>query len=233
MLPPIFWTSRRLERNSNFGECYGRILGVFAEDAQDFALDADAGGGGVDGGHLGVRGLEADHGAFAIEALEGGIGAVDQGDDDLSFAGGPGALDQDVVAGDDVLVTHGVSADFEGEDFAVTDDVRQGDALGGLNGFDWLTGGNSAHQGQAISALFAVSGREDVYGTAAVVGALQESLVLKIGDVFVDGGERTESQAAGDLLVGGRVAILLSEVRKEVDDLFLPPRDCHGHDCSE
>ena len=132
-----------------------------------------------------------------------------------------------------MFVAHGVPTNFKSEDFAVTDDVRQGDALCGLNGFDWLTGGDSAHQGQAISALFVVSRREDVDGTAAVVGALQESLVLKIGDVFVDGGERTESQAAGDLLVGGRVAILLSEVRKEVDDLFLPPRDCHGHDCSE
>ena len=28
--------------------------GVFAEHAEDFALDADVGGGGVDRGHLGV-----------------------------------------------------------------------------------------------------------------------------------------------------------------------------------
>ena len=31
-----------------------RWLRVFAEDAEDLALDADVGGGGVDGGHLGL-----------------------------------------------------------------------------------------------------------------------------------------------------------------------------------
>src|SRR3982074_1213011 len=104
-------------------------LCVFAQDAENFALDADVGGGGVDGGHLGVGGLQADHAAFAIEALEGGVGAVDEGDDDLAFAGCGGALDQDVVPGDDVLVAHGVTAYFEGEDLPVADDVRQRDAL--------------------------------------------------------------------------------------------------------
>ena len=63
--------------------------------------------------------------------------------------------------------------------------------------------------------------------------SLEEAFVLKIGDVFVDGGERAETQAAGDLLIGGRVAILLSEAGEEVDDLFLSPRDCHADDCSE
>ena len=66
--------------------------GVFAEDAEDFALNADVGGGGVDGSHFGVGGLQADHAALAIEALEGGVGAVDEGDNDLALAGGAGAL---------------------------------------------------------------------------------------------------------------------------------------------
>jgi len=69
------------ERNSHFGECVakfyvyfaGDVLCVFAEDAENLALDADVGGRGVDGGHLGVRGLEADHAAFTVEALEGGV----------------------------------------------------------------------------------------------------------------------------------------------------------------
>jgi hypothetical protein len=49
----------------------------------------------------------------------------------------------------------------------------------------------------------------------------------------VDGGERAETEAAGDLLIGGRVAILLSEAGEEVDDLFLSPCNCHADDCSE
>ena len=123
-------------------------LGVFAEDAEDFALDADVGGGGVDGGHLAVGGLEADHGALAVEALEGGVGAVDEGDDDLAFAGGAGSFDQHVISGDDVLVAHGVAADFESEDLAVADDVVEGDAFGGFDGFDGLAGGDAAEQGR-------------------------------------------------------------------------------------
>ncbi len=198
-----------------------------------FALDADAGGRGVDGGHFGVGGLKADHAAFAVKALEGGVGAVDEGDDDLAFAGGAGALDQDVVAGDDVLVAHGVAANLEGEDFAVADDVGERDAFRGFDGFDWLASGDSAHEGQAIGAFFAAAGGKDVDRTAAVVGALEQALVLEIGDVFVHGGERAEAQTAGDLLVGGGVAVLLGEAGEEVDDLFLPSRDCHADDCSE
>ena len=48
---------------------------------------------------------------------------MDQGDDDLSLAGSAGALDEDVVAADDVLVAHGIAADLEREDVAVADHV--------------------------------------------------------------------------------------------------------------
>ncbi len=46
------------------------------------------------------------------------------------------------------------------------------------------------------------------------MGALEEALVLEIGDVLVDGGERAEAEAGGDLLVGGGVAVL-REVKLE------------------
>ena len=103
--------------------CFRYGLGVFAEHAEDFALDADAGGGGVDGSHFGVGGLEADEVAFAVEALEGGVRAVDQGDDDFAFAGGAGSFHEHVIPRDDVFVAHGVTTDFEGVDLAVADDV--------------------------------------------------------------------------------------------------------------
>ncbi len=134
------------ERNSNFGECQVSILCVFAEDAEDFALDADVGSRSVDGGHFSIGGLQADHAAFAIEALECGVGTIDEGDDDLAFAGGACALDEDVVAGDDVLVAHGVAAHFKSEDLPVADDVRQRDALCGFDGFDGLAGCDAAQE---------------------------------------------------------------------------------------
>jgi hypothetical protein len=119
-------------------------LRVFAKDAEDLALDADVGGGSVNGRHLSVGGLQPDHAPFAVEALEGGIGAVDEGDDDLAFAGGACALDQNVVAGDDVFIAHRIAAHLEGEDLAVANDVAEGDAFGSLNGFDGLAGGDAA-----------------------------------------------------------------------------------------
>ena len=166
-----------------------RELGVFAEDSEDFALDADVCCWGVDGGHFGVGGLQSDHGAFAIEALEGGVGAVDEGDDDLAFACGAGAFDEDIVAGDDVFVAHGVSAYFEGEDFAVADDVTEGDGFGGFDGLYGLPGGDTPEKGEAVVALFGGAGGEYVDGPAAVVRALEEALVLEVGDVFMHGGE--------------------------------------------
>ncbi len=162
---------------------------VLAEDAEDLALDGDAGGGGVDGCHLGVGGLEADHRAFAVEAFEGGLGAVDEGDDDLALAGGAGSFDEDVVSGDDVFVAHGVAADLEGEDVAVADDVVEGDALGVFDGLDGMAGGDASHEGEPVGAFSAGAGGKNVDGAAAIVGALEEALGLEVADVFMDGGE--------------------------------------------
>jgi hypothetical protein len=65
------------------------------------------------------------------------------------------------------------------------------------------------------------------------VGALEKPFFLQVGDVFMDRGEGAEAEARGNLLIGWRVAILLGEGREEVEDLFLPPRDCHTPDYSE
>ena len=99
--------------------------------------------------------MQTDHGAFAVETLEGGVGSVDEGDDDLALAGGAGPLDQHVIPGDDVLVAHGVATDFEGEDLAVADDVAERDGFGGFDGLDGLAGGDAAEQRQAFEAFLA------------------------------------------------------------------------------
>ena len=141
-----------------------------------------------DWGHLRIGGLQANHVSFTIEAFEGSICAINEGDDDLSLAGGARAFDEDVVARDDVLVPHGVAPDLKGEDLAISDDVAEGDALSGLNGLDRLTGGDSSHQWKPVDTLFRGARGEDVDGAAAVVCALEETFVLEIRDMFMDGG---------------------------------------------
>ena len=201
---------------------------VFAEHAENAALDGDVGGGDDDGVHFGVGGLEANHGALEVEALEGGFGSADEGDDDFALAGGAGAFDEDVVAVDDVLVAHGFAADLEGEDFAVADDVAEGDGLRGFGGFDGQAGGDAAHEGQAVGGAGAAARGQDVERAAAVVGARDEALVLEVGDVLVHGGQRFEAEAAGDFLIGGGIAVALDETGDEVENLFLAPGDSHG-----
>jgi hypothetical protein len=222
---------RRASEGSSITEM--RILinltsSVFTQDPKDLALDSNVGCGSVDGGHLGVGGLKADPVALAVEALEGGVGAVDESDDDLAFASGACALDEDVIPGDDVLVTHGVAADLQGKDFPVADDVIQGDALRGFDGFNWLAGSDATEQREAVGAFLAGTHRQHVDGAAAIVSALEEALVLQIGDVFVNGGKGAEAESTGDFFIGGRVSVLLGEAGEEVDDLFLPPRYSHA-----
>ena len=144
------------------------------------------------GVHLGVGGLQAHERAFEVEALEGGFGTADEGDDDVSLAGDIGALDEDVVAVDDVLVAHGFSAHLQGEDFAAADDVAERDAFGVLRGLDGQAGGDAAHQRQALILPRPGAGWEYVDGAAAIVCALQKALVLQVGDVFVHGCQRFE-----------------------------------------
>ena len=127
-----------------------------------------------------------------------------------------------------MLVAHGVAADLKGEDLAVADNVTQRDALCGLNGFNWLSGGDAAQQRQAFRALPAGACGQDVDGTAAVVRPLQQAFVLQIRDVLMHGGQRTEAQATGYFLIGRGVAVFLREAGKKVDDLFLPPSDSHA-----
>jgi len=126
-----------------------------------------------------------------------------------------------------VLVAHGIPSYFEGEDFAVANDVRERDALCAFDGLDRLAGSDATEQGETVGAFFTAANGEYVNRAAAVVRALEQAFVLEIGDVFVHGGERAQSQTAGDFLVGGRVAVLLGEAGEEVDNLFLPP--CYSH----
>ncbi len=196
----------RLRRSDQRGR-----YSVFAEDAEDPSLDRDLGGGDHDRIHLGVGGLEADDGAFAVIALEGGFRTADEGDDDLARAGRAGALDEDEVAVEDVLVAHGLAADLEGEDVAIADDVGQGDGLGNLDGFDGIAGGDASGEGEAIDTAAFGAGRQNIERAAAIVRAGEQALVLQVGDVLVDGGDGAEIEAAGDFFERRGIAVSLDE----------------------
>lgn len=220
---------RILEAGGSLGTKMGgsRGSGVLAEHTEHLALDGDTADGDVDGLHFAVGGLQADEIALPIEALEGGVCAIDQGNHNFALASGAGALNQDVVAGDDVFVAHGIALDFEGEDLAGANDVAEGDGFGGFDSFDGLAGGDAAEQGQALHGLAGRALGDDVDGSTAVVGALQEALILQIRYVLMDRGEGAEAKASGDLLVGRGVAVAGGEAGEKVDDLFLPTGDSH------
>ena len=74
---------------------------------------------------------------------------------------------------------------------------------------------------------------QDVEGTAAIMGARQQTFVLEVGDVFVDGGEGAEVQTTGDLVKRGRIAVALHKAGDELQHFLLPPGNCHSGHYSE
>lgn len=203
-------------------------LGVFAKDAEDLALNADIRGRCEDGSHFSIRGLKPDHAALSVEALKSSVGTIDESDDNFAFPRGSGTFHEDVVSGDDVLVAHRVAANFKCEDLAVADDIAERDAFRCFNGFDWLACSDAPHQWETVRASSRTAWRQHVNRAAAIVCALQKTFVLQVGDVFVDGGKRAEPEAAGDLLIRRGVPVLLSEAGEKIENLFLPPCNCHA-----
>jgi hypothetical protein len=114
-----------------------------------------------------------------------------------------------------VLIAHRFAADFEGEDFAVADDVAERDALGGLNGLDRAASGDAAKQRQAVCRLVCCErGGSTSMERLRLCARLQQALALQVGDVLVHRGQRTEIKTAGDFFIGGGVSVLLGEVRR-------------------
>jgi hypothetical protein len=208
---------------------------VFSEDADDAALDLYFGGGQDDGLHLRVGGLETDFSAgFAVEALEGGLFAADQGDDDFAGIRDLSLLDDDVVAVEDVVVAHGIALDLKDEAVLATGEVAEGDGFAVFDGFERAAGGDPAGEGQlddvALENLFTDGPWElrDFDGTALIVAAADEALALESGEMFVDGGERSEFQGLGDFFKAGRVAVLVRKMDEGIEDFLLPLGERHA-----
>ena len=97
-------------------ETAGNTLSVFAEDADDAALDFDVAGGNHDGSHFGVGGLQADFaGAFAIEALQSCLFPAHESDDDVAGIGNLRLFANDEIAIHDVILDHGIAFDLKDE----------------------------------------------------------------------------------------------------------------------
>jgi hypothetical protein len=153
----------------------------------------------------GVRRLQPDVVAFAVEALQGGVGSIDEGDDDVSVVRRLQLLDQDVVAVEmasscmESPRTSSTNTSFER-----TKSASEMVSIA-LHGFDGLAGGDAPQQRQhqagvhAHGLLEASLGRQQVDGSAAVVVAGEQSFFLEVGDVLVHRGQRVQVKAVADL----------------------------------
>ena len=124
-----------------------RLASVFAEEADEAALDLDAIGREDAGFVGGVGGFEGDGVALAAEALEGGFFVIDEGHDDLAGRGGDLLFDDDGVAIENAGVDHGIAAHFERVVFAGAEHFGgNGNGVGvGLDRLDGGTGSDAAH----------------------------------------------------------------------------------------
>ena len=88
------------------------------------------------------------------------------------------------------------------------------------DGLDRHAGGDVAEQRQLDRAAAGAAGQQ-LHRAAAVPGALDEPLLLEVGQVLVDRGQRRQAEAAADFLQARRVAVLLDELVEVVENLAL------------
>src|SRR4051812_26409705 len=177
---------------------------VGAEDADDYALDADAVGLDDAGLHRVVGGLEADLAAFLEVALEGGLAGVEERDDLFAVAGGVAAFDDDVVAVAEVVFDHGFAADAEDVDAgAGLEHGFEVDFLAVFDGFDGGAGGDVTQERELGASVFvgeALVG-DDLEGTGLVLVATEDALLLERADVLEDR-DLAGAELVGELLHG-------------------------------
>src|SRR5947207_5704756 len=102
-------------------------ISILSQHAYDSALHLQRLRGYDDRRHSGIRRLQADLVAFAIEAFKRSLRALDQSDDDIPIAGGLGAFHHHIVAIYNVLILHGIAAHYDDEDFQLACDDSECD----------------------------------------------------------------------------------------------------------
>src|SRR6185295_17597399 len=98
--------------------------------------------------------------------------------------------------------------------------LGDGDRLTSSDGFDGRTCGDEPEERQLQRAAGAAS-RNEFDGAAAIPRASNEAFFLQVAEMFVNGGERREVEAATDLFETRRVAVLLDELVQVIQDLAL------------
>lgn len=87
---------------------------VFSDNADNDALYVEL--IGVDGFVIGIGRFEAIAEALAVEFFKGGFAVFQKSDDNLAVAGLSVFLDEDVIAGPDMLIDHTIAFNLQGKD---------------------------------------------------------------------------------------------------------------------
>ena len=160
--------------------------------------------------HGGVGRLQADPAAgFAVELLDGGLGAVDQRDDHFAVLGGLPAMHHHEVAIADMLVDHRVALNPQRVVGPAPREhiVGDGDRLLVHQRLDREARGHLA-QKRDLGRRRRAAGRQNLDGAAFVVGPPDVALALEVGEVLVHRGERLEAEVLGDFLEARGVALI-------------------------
>src|SRR5204863_7974248 len=128
----------------------------------------------------------------------------------------------------DVLVDHGIAADFQHVAATTSRDqlIGYGDGIVPADGLDRLARRDETKQGQ-LGGPSLTLGRYDFDRAALVMRPADVPFSLQIGEVLMDCGERVEAELAGDLLEAGGVPLGIEVARDKVEDFALAARDWH------
>lgn len=161
-------------------------ISIFAEDADDSALDFYIGGGKNDGCHLRIGGLEANlSGGLAVEALERGFFIADKSDDDFTGVGDLRLLNDDVIAIENMIFVHRVAFDLQDECVLPAAEIGERNGFAILDGFKRTACGDASNKrqadGVALDDLIAngFGQLRNFDGAALIVTAADEALFLK------------------------------------------------------
>src|SRR5262245_54658132 len=194
---------------------------VLPHDPHDHALHLDLRGVDEHRQHRRVGWLESHAAVVAIELLQGDVRPADECNDHFAVLGRFPVLDDDEIAVADLLVDHRVAPDAQDVGFATANQIfGDGDHLVRGDGLDGNSGGDVAEHWQLDRAMPG-SRREQFDRTAAVPGSTDEALLLEIGQVLVDRGERRKTETPADFFETRRVAMLLNELLQVVQNLAL------------
>src|SRR5690606_35517755 len=98
--------------------------------------------------------------------------------------------------------------------------LGNGDRFAARYRFDWRARGDEPEQRQ-LDSTAAHARRYELDRSTAVPGAADESLLLQVGEMFVNRRERGEAESPADFFQTRSVPVLLNELVEVVEDFAL------------